>query len=175
MNISSNDVALSGQNCNVFVNRLPPFVECKWRAYHVECPEASLTVYSIHVAWFRVKSLSTMTLQTSSQTQTLVYKFIAQKLFLGNPSVAVCVCVLYLCAKVILLMLLLLLLLLLLLMLLLLCAQLRISLLRSLFDTLALMRLALTKTAIKSHQMPVMSTWDSSSTYMYHSFAVACG
>lgn len=97
MNISSNDVALSGQNCNVFVNRLPPFVECKWRAYHVECPEASLTVYSIHVAWFRVKSLSTMTLQTSSQTQTLVYKFIAQKLFLGNPSVAVCVCSVPLC------------------------------------------------------------------------------
>lgn len=87
MNISSNDVALSGQNCNVFVNRLPPFVECKWRAYHVECPEASLTVYSIHVAWFRVKSLS----------QTLVYKFIAQKFFLGNPSVAVCVCSVPLC------------------------------------------------------------------------------
>ena len=91
MTISSNNVALSGQNCNVPVNRLPPFVECKWCAYHVECPEASLSVYSIHVCLVscKVPIYPRPTLQTPSPTQTLVNSL--HKLFFGDPPVAVCV------------------------------------------------------------------------------------
>ena len=96
VNISSNNVALSGQNCNVFVNRLPAIC---WMQMARLPRWVSRGQFNCIFDTCRLVSCKVPIYHDIANfiPNSNFGKFIAQKLFLGNPSVAVCVCSVPLC------------------------------------------------------------------------------